>query len=136
MRTDFSLYISIVHMPHIIVEYTPNLGDLPFDAMLASVTRRLADSPEVEDEADLKARVIRTEGFRVGLAESQRGFIHVTLRILEGRSEAAKQDFSQRVADGMLEHMPTFDANMTAHLSVEVVDMDRASYRKFKLSGA
>lgn len=121
-------------MPHIIVEYTPNLTDLPFDAMLASVTRRLADSPEVEDEADLKARVIPADKFRVGLADSQRGFIHVTLRILEGRTEEAKRDFSQRVADGMLEHMPTFPDGMTAHLSVEVVDMDRASYRKFKLA--
>jgi len=45
-------------MPHIVIEYTPNLVDLPFDAMLAAVTRRLADSPEVADEADLKARVV------------------------------------------------------------------------------
>jgi len=121
-------------MPHIIVEYTPNLPDLPFDAMLAAVTRRLAESPEVEDEADLKARVVRADWFRVGLADSRRGFIHVTVRILAGRSEQAKQDFSQRVADGMLEHMPAFATGMTVHLSVEVVDMDRGSYRKVKLT--
>lgn len=121
-------------MPHIVIEYTPNLTHLPFDAMLASVTRRLADSPEVEDEADLKARVVCADCFRVGLADSQRGFIHVTVRILAGRTEQAKQDFSRRVADGMLEHMPTFTEEMTAHLSVEVVDMDRGSYRKVKLS--
>ncbi len=121
-------------MPHIIVEYTPNLTDLPFDAMLAAVTRRLAESPEVEDEADLKARVIRADWFRVGLADSQRGFIHVIVRILEGRSPQAKRDFSDRVAEGMLEHMPTFPDGMTVHLSVEVVDMDRGSYRKVKLS--
>ncbi|TFL15200.1 5-carboxymethyl-2-hydroxymuconate Delta-isomerase [Pusillimonas caeni] len=121
-------------MPHIIVEYTPNLPALPFDAMLAAVTRRLAESPEVEDEADLKARVVRADWFRVGLADSRRGFIHVTVRILAGRSEQAKQDFSQRVADGMLEHMPAFATGMTAHLSVEVVDMDRGSYRKVKLT--
>lgn len=121
-------------MPHIIIEYTPNLTDLPFDAMLAEVTRRLADSPEVEDEADLKARVVRADAFRVGLADSQRGFIHVTLRILEGRTDQAKQDFSQRVADGMRAHMPVFAAGLTVHLSVEVVDMHRASYRKVRLN--
>lgn len=121
-------------MPHIIVEYTPNLTDLPFDAMLASVTRRLAESPEVQDEADLKARVLRPECFRVGLADSRRGFIHVTVRIMAGRSEQAKQDFSQRVADGMLEHMPIFPDGLAVHLSVEVVDMEWGSYRKFKLA--
>lgn len=120
-------------MPHIVIEYTPNLTDLPFDAMLDAITRRLASSPEVQDEADLKARVIRTDHFRVGLENNARGFIHVTIRIMAGRNEQAKKDFSQRVADGMLEHMPKFDNKMAAHLSVEVVDIDRGSYRKIKL---
>ena len=120
-------------MPHIIIEYTPNLKNLPFNAMLDAVTRRLAESPEVQDEADLKARVLRAEHFRVGLAESQRGFIHVTIKIMSGRNEQAKQDFSQRVTDAMLEHMPKLTNGMTAHLSVEVVDIDRPSYRKVKL---
>src|SRR6218665_223896 len=52
-------------MPHIVVEYTPNLGELPLDAMLAAATRHLTGSPEVTDEADLKARVLRAEHFRV-----------------------------------------------------------------------
>ncbi|GAA4348965.1 hypothetical protein GCM10023165_35260 [Variovorax defluvii] len=122
-------------MPHFIIEYTPNLRDLPLDAMLSAVAHRLAGSPHVQDEADLKGRAVRADAFRVGLSD-QRGFIHVTVRILAGRSSAAKQDFSQRVVEGMLEHMPAFDASLTVHLSVEVVDMDRESYRKVRLSPA
>lgn len=125
---------ALAKMPHIVIEYTPNLVDLPFDAMLAEVTHRLAQCPEVEDEADLKARVVRADWFRVGLADSGRGFVHVTVRIMAGRSEQAKQDFSRRVADGMLEHMPTFERGLTVHLSVEVVDIERSSYRKIRLS--
>lgn len=121
-------------MPHIVVEYTPNLGELPFDAMLAAVTRRLAASPEIGDEADLKARVLRAEAFRVGLADEGRGFIHVTLRILAGRSPQAKKDLSQRVLAGMREHLPLLPEALTAYLSVEVVDMDRESYGKVRLS--
>jgi len=120
-------------MPHIVVEYTPNLGDLPFDAMLAAVTRRLAASSEVEDEADLKARVRCADPFRVGLQDAGRAFIHVTLRILAGRTPEAKKDLSRRVADGMLEHMPEFPSGLAVHLSVEVVDMDRGSYTKVRL---
>tara|TARA_R110000850_G_scaffold277144_3_gene424065 strand:+ start:30202 stop:30624 length:423 start_codon:yes stop_codon:yes gene_type:complete len=121
-------------MPHIVIEYTPNLTDLPFNAMLDAVTRRLAESTEVQDEADLKARVVRADHFRVGLEDSGRGFIHITIRIMAGRNTQAKQDFSQRVTDGMLEHMPKFGEEMTVHLSVEVVDIERESYRKVKLS--
>ena len=121
-------------MPHIVVEYTPNLGELPFDAMLASVTQSLSESPEVQEESDLKARVLCTEAFRVGLVDSQRGFIHVTVRLLSGRSPQAKRDISQRTAQAMLKHMPPMPEGLTAHLSVEIVDMDRDSYSKFKLS--
>lgn len=120
-------------MPHIIIEYTPNLPELPFDAMLAAVARRLAQSPEVTDEADLKLRVVQADHYRVGLADADRAFIHVTVRILEGRTAEQKQDFSQRVLDGMLEHMPALQPALNAHLSVEVQDMDRGSYRKHKL---
>jgi 5-carboxymethyl-2-hydroxymuconate isomerase len=121
-------------MPHIVLEYTPNLGELPFDAMLAAATRNLTGSPEVTDEGDLKARVLRAEHYRVGTQDSNRGFIHVQLRILEGRTPEAKDDLSKRVANGILEHMPKFPEGLTAHLSVEVVDMDRASYTKVRLN--
>lgn len=120
-------------MPHIVVEYTPNLGELPFDAMLAAVTRNLAASPEVTEESDLKARVLRAEHYRVGTADG-RGFIHVQLRLLAGRTPEAKRDLSQRVAQGMRELMPQFPAGLTAYLSVEVIDMDRASYTKVRLN--
>ncbi|MBS0428912.1 MAG: 5-carboxymethyl-2-hydroxymuconate isomerase [Proteobacteria bacterium] len=121
-------------MPHIVVEYTPNLADLPLEAMLAAVTRELAGSPEVGDETDLKARAVCSDHFRVGLAESGRGFIHVTVRILAGRTPQAKRDFSDRVTKGMLARMPACRPGLTAHLSVEVVDMDRESYRKTRLT--
>lgn len=121
-------------MPHIVVEYTPNLGELPFDAMLAAVTRKLIGSPEVTEESDLKARVLRAEHYRVGTADAGRGFIHVQLRVLAGRTPEAKDDLSKRVAQGMQEHMPQFPAGLMVYLSVEVVDMDRASYTKIRLN--
>lgn len=121
-------------MPHIVVEHTPNLPPLPWDQMLAAVTRELAASPEVRDEADLKARVLHTDAYRVGQEGQGRAFIHVTVRILAGRDAAARKDFSDRVTRGMLAHMPTLPPGLAAHLSVEVVDMEPGSYRKVRLA--
>lgn len=121
-------------MPHIVIEYTPNLGELPFDAMLAAATRALADSPEVEDEADLKARVLRADHFRVGLQDAGRAFLHVQLRILAGRTPEAKADLSRRVAHALRDHLTSLPSGVVAHLSVEVVDMDRGSYTKIRLA--
>nr|WP_145545611.1 5-carboxymethyl-2-hydroxymuconate Delta-isomerase [Variovorax boronicumulans] len=121
-------------MPHIVIEYTPNLGALPFDAMLASATQALSESPEVQDEADLKARVLRADHFRVGLADSGRGYLHVQLRILAGRTPEAKKDLSRRVADALRDHLGALPPDLEAFLSVEVVDMDRGSYTKVRLA--
>lgn len=121
-------------MPHIVIDYTPNLGELPFDAMLAAATQALSESPEVQDEADLKARVLRAEHFRVGLADEGRGFLHVQLRILAGRTPAAKADLSRRVADALRGHLNALPPGLEAFLSVEVADMDRGSYTKIKLA--
>ncbi|KQP44558.1 5-carboxymethyl-2-hydroxymuconate Delta-isomerase [Pseudorhodoferax sp. Leaf274] len=121
-------------MPHIVIEYTPNLGDLPFDAMLAATTQALSESPEVQDEADLKARVLRAEHFRVGLQDSGRGYLHVQLRILAGRTPEAKTDLSRRVADALRSHLNALPSGLEAYLSVEVVDMDRGSYTKVRLA--
>ncbi|MBL8387846.1 MAG: 5-carboxymethyl-2-hydroxymuconate Delta-isomerase [Hydrogenophaga sp.] len=120
-------------MPHIVIEHTANLSRLPFDKILSAVARELANSPEVFDEADLKARVLHVDAFRVGLEDQGRAFIHVTVRILAGRSASQKKDFSDRVTRGMLQHMPVIPPHLVAHLSVEVVDMDPESYRKVKL---
>ncbi len=121
-------------MPHIVIEYTPNLGALPFDAMLASTTQALSESPEVQDEADLKARVLRADHFRVGLADHGRGYLHVQLRILAGRTPEAKKDLSRRVADALRGHLGALPPGLEAYLSVEVVDMDRGSYTKVRLA--
>ena len=121
-------------MPHIVIEHTPNLGELPWEALLADVTRELAACAEVQDEADLKARVHGADAFRVGLVDEGRAFIHVTVRILAGRSAAAKKDFSDRVTRGLLARLPALPPGLTAHLSVEVVDMDPHSYRKVRLA--
>lgn len=84
-------------MPHIVIEHTANLSCLPFETMLSAVTSELADSPEVFDEADLKARVLHVEAFRVGLEDQDRAFIHVTVRILAGRSTSQKKKTSANV---------------------------------------
>ena len=122
-------------MPHLVIEHSANLGDLPLADMLPALNRQLTASPEILDETDLKTRVLVVDQFRVGNEAQARGFVHAQLRLLSGRSAEVKHDLSERIAKVLREFVPR-PAGMLVQLSVEVVDMDRGSYVKERLPAA
>ncbi len=119
-------------MPHLIVEYSPNLPAFPEAEALTALNAAVCASPEVLDEADLKTRFVRVQGFEIGTAPAQRAFVHAQLRLLAGRTPQAKQDLAERVAQVLRRCTPR-PAGVLVQLSVEIVDMDRPSYVKERL---
>ena len=119
-------------MPHLTVEYTDNLAGLPGQQLLAELNAVVCGHPTVQDEADVKARLLPLSCFEIGTAPAQRGFVHVQLRLLSGRTPEAKKDLSERVA-GVLRRLTPRPAGVLVQLSVEIVDMDRPSYVKERL---
>ena len=68
-------------------------------------------------------RTIPYQNYQTGTTKED--FIHVTLRILSGRSDDNKATLSNTVMT-QLESLSLVDASIT----IEVVDMDRNSYSK------
>lgn len=122
-------------MPHLIVEYTPNLAGFAADDILAALNDSLTASGEVNTESDLKSRAVAVDTFRIGNQPAQRAFVHATLRLLAGRTPEAKRALSDRVAAVLRERVPR-PTGVLVQLSVEIVDMDRPSYSKEKLPAA
>ena len=119
-------------MPHLIVEYSPNLPSYPEAEALAALNAAVCASPEVLDEADLKTRFVRAGSFEIGTAPAQRAFVHAQLRLLSGRSPETKKELAGRVAD-VLRRLTPRPAGVLVQLSVEIVDMDRLSFVKDRL---
>lgn len=119
-------------MPHLVIEYSQNLAGLPEAQMLAELNQSLTASPEIQNEADLKSRFLRTDRFEIGTAPADRAFVHAQLRLLSGRSPETKQDLAGRVAD-VLRRLTPRPGGVMVQLSVEIVDMDRGSYAKERL---
>lgn len=86
----------------------------------------------MQDEADLKTRIVPVEQFEIGTAPPTAPSVHAQLRLLAGRSPEARQDLSGRVA-AVLRRLTPRPAGVLVQLSVEVVDMDRPSYVKEQL---
>lgn len=119
-------------MPHLIVEYSNNLTGFPKAEVLQALNKTLTASPEIKDEADLKSRLVTLDNFEIGTAPASRAFVHAQLRLLSGRTPEAKKDLGERIAQ-VLRRLTPRPAGLMVQLSVEMVDMDRASYVKEKL---
>ncbi len=108
-------------MPHCIIEHSSNITG---DKLVPLVYKGALKSELFEaDGSDIKVRVLPFEHYQTGNVNMD--FIHVTLKILSGRSIEQKTMLSRSVL-GMLEMFVLEKAS----ISVEVVDIERESYAK------
>ena len=77
-------------MPHLHIEYTDNLTGLNERELMREINAVVCAHPTVTDEADVKARIARLSSFYIGNQPDNRGFVHVQLQLMAGRSEQAK----------------------------------------------
>lgn len=70
-------------MPHLTVEYTSNLAaGFPKAEVLRALNQAVAASPEIQNESDLKTRLVALDHFEIGTAPASRAFVHAQLRLL------------------------------------------------------
>ncbi|MFT2112700.1 5-carboxymethyl-2-hydroxymuconate Delta-isomerase [Marinomonas sp. 2405UD68-3] len=109
-------------MPHCIIEHSSTLDG---EVLMPLVFTGMMNS-ELFQVDDVK---VRTQSFsHYQTAHEKTDFIHVTLKILSGRNTEQKSRLSQCV----LEQITTLGLT-EGSISVEVMDIDRASYVKVVL---
>ena len=108
-------------MPHCVIEHAASLdaGALVPAVFAAAKSAGLFEP----DGADIKVRAIAYDHYLTGPAKSD--FVHVSIRLLSGRTVEQKQLLSQAV----LAQLQTL-ALPRCSLTVEVIDIERASYAK------
>lgn len=117
-------------MPHITIEVSPELTD--FDALrtLERVNHALAASGQFDD-ADIKSRVLRLHEVLVGTKGAAQGFVHATIRLLAGRSQATRAALSASVLEALIGSLPAWAGTQRpVQVSVDVVEMDHSTYSK------
>lgn len=112
-------------MPHIIVEYAEQLAD---DAQIKDILQAVHQSIAASglfDESHIKTRAYPFRNYtNAGGGES---YIHIQARIKSGRDADNKVRLSEEILAGLR------PLNIAASVvTVEVIDMDRNSYGKYK----
>jgi 5-carboxymethyl-2-hydroxymuconate isomerase len=115
-------------MPHCTIEHSANLGAQEWQSVFAALRDALLATGEFA-LADIKCRARSYEHFSIGDGSGARGFVALTIEILDGRSDELKG----RIADGAL---TALRATVAAHdvaplnITVQIRDLHRASYRR------
>ena len=109
-----------------------NLAGLPGQQLLTELNAFVCGHPSILDEADVKARLLPVSQFEIGSAPANRGFVHVQLRLLAGRTPEVKKELSDAIAAVLRAEVPQ-PAGVMVQLSAEIADMDKASYYKDRL---
>jgi 5-carboxymethyl-2-hydroxymuconate isomerase len=110
-------------MPHCIIEYSKGIEPIVDVSTLVSVVYQGALSSALFTPEDIKCRAIPYAHYHSG--GDRVDFIHVVLKILQGRDTQQKADLSSHVLTA-LELLPLTNISLT----VEVVDIVTSSYQK------
>lgn len=110
-------------MPHCIIEYSQEISQQIKISQLNDSVFRGAESSNLFAIDAIKVRALPYQDYLVG--ESEKGFIHVSAKILKGRTTEQKQLLSKAILTQLLS---LTIANVS--VSVEVLDIDTDSYVK------
>ena len=113
-------------MPHIIIEYSANLTDLNITDLIHDCHHAMDGHHNVTNDR-VKTRAIKLENFWVGVHRTDGQMIHITLKLMTGRSVEARHELAKMIYDKAKAHLPKDKYPNTA-LTVEVVELDRATY--------
>lgn len=109
-------------MPHIILEYSsPTLS--PHADRILKVAYDAVVATEIFQYESIKARHIAYDAFII--AEHAESFAHITVKILDGRTQEQRVQVSDAVFAAVLATGIVIDK-----LSIELHEMDSTTYRK------
>lgn len=112
-------------MPHIIVEYSRNLGEIiEVSDLILKLHSTLAD--EGIDKERIKTRALACDYVAVGNHDLHGHMLHATLLLLEGRDLPTKKQYGDALHRAMSEVVD----NTVKHCAVtlEIRDMDKDTY--------
>ena len=112
-------------MPHFIAEYTDNIKDqADIKGMLRKVNQVLIDQGGVYPIGGIRARAIELHDYVMADDQEDYAFVHATLKIGSGRSEAVKKATCEALFEMMKDHFAPLFASRYFALSMELYEFD------------
>lgn len=110
-------------MPHFIVEYTDNIKDeADIPGLLEKVHQVLIARSHLFPIGGIRSRAIELHHYRVADGKEDDAFVHATLKIGAGRSEADKRETCEAIFEVMKQHFNELFSRRYLALSLELTE--------------
>ena len=116
-------------MPHVVLEYSDDLSPLPDLHVVFSDVHAALESITGASRANAKSRATGVESY-VGDGDVGNAFVHLDIRLMEGRSQAVKRELSDRCLDIVVGAFTDAGKGRNLQCTVAVSDLKRATYAK------
>ena len=113
-------------MPHISLEYTENIETIIKSDLFDKLITIIIQAAEVKYE-HCKSRAVKINDFYIGSSNNNEGFVHLKIKILEGRTEKIKNQIAQE----SLKVLKSYFQNTKAHniqYSIEIQEVKQGNY--------
>jgi 5-carboxymethyl-2-hydroxymuconate isomerase len=118
-------------MPHLTLEYTGNIApQIQARDLFAQLHQILASASGIRIE-NMKSRAVRRDDYYIGAGTSRAAFVHLEIRFMAGRSSEFKQSIGQQCLTLLKETLGPALAEFDLQITVEIGEIERASYFKF-----
>lgn len=112
-------------MPHIRIEFTEDLQhSVFFDQLMEDLSETLTVFQDVKKE-NIKVYAFPTEKTNIA-GKDGRNFIHITLKLMEGRAPEVREQMANALLDKTASHF----RNNNINISVHVVELTKENYFK------
>ncbi len=110
-------------MPHITLDYSPNMETRTNISALCDTLRRAAIESGVFPLAGVRVRAFRADHTSIADGQDIHGYIDIVIRLREGRDDATKQHAARAVFDAAERFLAPAMATHSVALSLELRDM-------------
>ena len=112
-------------MPHLIIEHNQTVNkNLNISRLTKSLHQILAKQESIKLES-IKSRSIVIDDCLIGDSETKPDFIHVTLKLLAGRSDELKNSIGQSLQEEIFnEFQKAKRSRTTASITLEIRDLE------------
>ena len=113
-------------MPHISLEYTENIQTIIKSDLFDKLINIIIKAAEVKYK-HCKSRSIEIKNFYIGSRNNDEGFVHLEIKIMEGRTKKIKNQIAQK----SLKTLKSYFKNTNIHniqYSIEIQEMKKGNY--------
>ena len=118
-------------MPQIRLEYTNNLESTPRLGLLLDHIHTALNTIAGVSRDNCKSRVHVVDQFHISDGAADHAFVHLEIRLLEGRSDLVKQDLGNACLELLEASFDVTRNDRRVQATVEISDIRRTEYFKY-----